>query len=191
MRIAGFRMCRARLCLLVLLVSLADCSDTIAPEQHTDSSIANPIGDSGAASADAAGWNVTMPIGGANAPTDAMSERDPLAADSGQVPARPLDAGDRELDAGMTAPSASDSGEAGAPMTGAEDAAAREPTNAPKLPPVSSVTMDGPFATTVDASAGPGRAGLVVRPMALGENALKHPVFIWGPGRGTRVRDYE
>jgi dienelactone hydrolase len=51
--------------------------------------------------------------------------------------------------------------------------------------------MDGPFTTAVDANAGPGRAGLVVRPSMLGADGLQHPIFIWGPGRGTRVRDYE
>jgi hypothetical protein len=156
-----------------------------------DPSISNPTSGSGAIAADSGAQKVPRPESGTNAPPDAMPVRDPADADSGRVPASPMDAGDRKLDAGMSAQPASDASEAGEPMPGAEDAAAREPMSTPKLPPVSSVTVDGPFATTVDASAGPGRAGLVVRPMMLGANGLKHPIFIWGPGRGTQLRDYE
>jgi hypothetical protein len=58
------------------------------------------------------------------------------------------------------------------------------------LPPVSSVDADGPFATTVTSSSGPGR-GWVVRPTTLGANGLKHPIFIWGPGAGTGPSNYE
>jgi hypothetical protein len=175
MRIAVIRVCGEG---LFLLMSLAGCGDTNAPEQHTNPSITNPVSGSGASGG--SGDPVPMPEGGTSAPTDAMPGGDP-------VPARPTDAGA----AGMSAPAASDASEAGEPMPDAEDAAAREPTPTPTLPPVTSVTMDGPFTTTVDASAGPGRAGLVVRPTMLGANGLTHPIFIWGPGRGTRVRDYE
>jgi hypothetical protein len=188
MRNAEIRLCGAG---LFLSMSLAGCGDINAYEQHPDPSITHPISDTGPIGGDSGATKVSRPEGGTNAPTDAMPERDPAHADSGRVPASPMDAGDRKLDAGMSAQAGSDASEAGAPMPGAEDAAAREPMSAPKLPPVSSVTMDGPFTTTVDASAGPGRAGLVVRPMVLGANGLKHPIFIWGPGRGTQVRDYE
>ena len=73
----------------------------------------------------------------------------------------------------------------------AEDAGTQEPAPAVKLPPVSSVAIDGPFPTTLHDRAGPGRAALVVRPTTLGANGLKHPLFIWGPGGGTRPRNYE
>jgi len=133
-----------------------------------------------------------MPESGPNASIDAMPGRDPADVDSGRVPPRPTDAGgDRKLDSGMRPQAGSDASEAGKPMPGAEDAAVGEPTSVPRLPPVTSVTMDGPFTTTVDASTGPGRAALVVRPTMLGADGLKHPIFIWGPGRGTQVRDYE
>jgi hypothetical protein len=175
MRIAAIRMWRQG---LFLLMSLAGCGDTNAREQHTDPAITSPVSGSGGIGADSGSPQVSMPQSGMNAPMDAMPGREPMPG--------PMDAGA----AGMSAP-ASDAGEAGEPMPDAGDAATGEPTPAPTLPPVTSVTMDGPFATTVDASAGPGRAGLVVRPTMLGSNGLKHPIFIWGPGRGTRVRDYE
>ena len=185
---AVIRSCRAR---VVLLLSLAGCSGSNPPGQHPEPSITNPVNDSGTIRADAAVPKGTMPVGGTNAPVDAMPGRVPADADSGGAPERPTDAGDRKLDAGMTPRPSSDGGDAGASMPGANDAATSEPTSAPRLPPVSSVEMDGPFTTAVDERAGPGRAGLVVRPAMLGANGLKHPIFIWGPGRGTRVRDYE
>ncbi|WP_129646726.1 hypothetical protein [Peristeroidobacter agariperforans] len=59
------------------------------------------------------------------------------------------------------------------------------------LPPVSSIETDGPFSTTVDMSAGSGRSGWVVRPTTLGQNGLRHPVFVWGPGAGATPSSYE
>src|SRR5262245_45761621 len=152
MRIAVIRMCRAG---VFSLLSLASCSDTDAHEQQSTPSITKPVNDSGAMRADSGGAKATMPVSGANAQSDAMPGRDPADADSGGVPARAMDAGDRKLDAGMSDQTTPDASEAGAPMPDAGDAATSQPTTAPRLPPVSSVTMDGPFVTTVDASAGP------------------------------------
>ncbi|GAB1258207.1 hypothetical protein NBRC116494_27090 [Aurantivibrio plasticivorans] len=59
------------------------------------------------------------------------------------------------------------------------------------LPPVSSVERNGPFATTMDRSTGPGRDGWVGRPTNIGQDGIKHPVLIWGPGAGTGPEDYE
>lgn len=59
------------------------------------------------------------------------------------------------------------------------------------LPPVSSIETDGPFATTIDTSAGSARSGWVVRPTNLGQNGLKHPIFVWGPGAGATPSSYE
>jgi hypothetical protein len=169
-------MCRHGL----LLMSLTGCGDTTAHEQHMNPSATGPASGSGAVGADSEGPKVPMLQSGTNAATDAMPGRD-----SG--PPGPMDAGA----AGTSAPAASDAGEAGGPMSDAGDAATVEPSPTPTLPPVTSVTMDGPFTTTVEASTGPGRDGTVVRPTTLGEDGLRHPIFIWGPGRGTRVRDYE
>lgn len=187
MTIAALPICRAGLCAVMLL---AACSDSSPQPQQSDPSTTNPVRDSGA-TADSGRPNVAMPRSGANAPTTAPPSRDAAAADSGRGSGRPTDMSDRDLDAGVPPQAGSDASKGGAPMPGA-DAATAEPTpTAPKLPPVSSVTMDGPFTTAIDASTGPTRAGLVVRPMMLGANGLKHPIFIWGPGRGTQVRDYE
>jgi hypothetical protein len=59
------------------------------------------------------------------------------------------------------------------------------------LPPVSSIETDGPFATTIDMSTGPTRSGWLVRPTTLGQNGLRHPVFVWGPGAGATPSSYE
>lgn len=59
------------------------------------------------------------------------------------------------------------------------------------LPPVDSVERAGPFSTTIDRSTGPSRDGWVGRPTNLGQDGIKHPVFIWGPGAGTGPEDYE
>lgn len=59
------------------------------------------------------------------------------------------------------------------------------------LPPVSSIERDGPFATTIDTNTGPARSGWVARPTTLGQNGLKHPVFVWGPGAGSTPSSYE
>ncbi len=59
------------------------------------------------------------------------------------------------------------------------------------LPPVSSVDRDGPFATTIERNTGPRRNGWVARPATLGQNGIKHPVFIWGPGAGSTPSSYE
>ncbi|WP_161812172.1 poly(ethylene terephthalate) hydrolase family protein [Steroidobacter agaridevorans] len=59
------------------------------------------------------------------------------------------------------------------------------------LPPVSSIETDGPFSTTIDMNAGSGRSGWVVRPTTLGQNGLRHPVFVWGPGAGATPSSYE
>lgn len=59
------------------------------------------------------------------------------------------------------------------------------------LPPVTSVETDGPFTTTITQSTGPARSGWIGRPTTLGENGLKHPIFIWGPGAGAGPSNYE
>ena len=175
---------------LFLLSSLLACGDATAHEQHSEPSSDDPVSDSGAIDAGAASGNVPAPESGADGQTDAMRPRQSGDGVSGRVPAPPTDAGDRQLDAGMSTQVLLDASEAGEPTSDAEGGAG-EPPSAARLPPVSSVTTDGPFTTTIDPSAGPRRAALVVRPTMLGANGLKHPVFIWGPGGGTQPRNYE
>jgi len=55
------------------------------------------------------------------------------------------------------------------------------------LPEVDSVEEDGPFAATSDPS-GPHH---VWRPTELGQNGLKHPVFVWGTGFGSTPANYD
>lgn len=59
------------------------------------------------------------------------------------------------------------------------------------LPPVSSVEANGPFNAVQDRNTGPARSGWVVRPVNLGADGLKHPIFIWGPGGGTGPAEYD
>ncbi|MGW8066381.1 poly(ethylene terephthalate) hydrolase family protein [Streptomyces ziwulingensis] len=67
------------------------------------------------------------------------------------------------------------------------------PTDPPtgSLPPVDDVTAPGPYAVTVDESAGPGNDGWLVYPADAGRNGVDHPVFVWGPGAGSDPADYE
>ncbi|HWU08349.1 MAG TPA: hypothetical protein VN520_18535 [Streptomyces sp.] len=67
------------------------------------------------------------------------------------------------------------------------------PTDPPagSLPPVDDVTEPGPYAVTVDESAGPGDDGWLVRPTDAGRDGVDHPVFVWGPGAGSGPADYE
>ncbi|WP_405661870.1 hypothetical protein OG379_11790 [Streptomyces sp. NBC_01166] len=67
------------------------------------------------------------------------------------------------------------------------------PTEPPagSLPPVDDVTEPGPYAVTVDESAGPGDDGWLVRPADAGRDGVGHPVFVWGPGAGSDPADYE
>lgn len=58
------------------------------------------------------------------------------------------------------------------------------------IPPVDSVEIRGPFATTTNPNAGPSRNAWLVHPTDLGQNGLRHPLFIWGPGAGTTPSNY-
>ncbi|HSA53198.1 MAG TPA: hypothetical protein VLH10_24180 [Yinghuangia sp.] len=67
------------------------------------------------------------------------------------------------------------------------------PTDPPggSLPPVSDVTAPGPYAVSIDTTAGPGDDGWLVYPTNAGQNGVDHPVFVWGPGAGSDPADYE
>ncbi|MEV0718490.1 hypothetical protein [Asanoa sp. NPDC050611] len=58
------------------------------------------------------------------------------------------------------------------------------------LPPVADVTRPGPYAVTIDQTAGPGGDGWLVYPTNLGQNGVDHPIFVWGPGAGSTPADY-
>ncbi|MER7577056.1 hypothetical protein [Streptomyces sp. NPDC126514] len=67
------------------------------------------------------------------------------------------------------------------------------PTDPPggTLPPVTDVTAPGPYAVTIDTTAGPGNDGWLVHPSNAGENGVNHPVLVWGPGAGSDPATYE
>ncbi|MER5479670.1 hypothetical protein ABT026_22285 [Streptomyces sp. NPDC002734] len=67
------------------------------------------------------------------------------------------------------------------------------PTDPPggSLPPVSDVTAPGPYAVTVDTTAGSGDDGWLVYPTNAGQNGVRHPVLVWGPGAGSDPAAYE
>ncbi|SNT62295.1 hypothetical protein SAMN05421812_11434 [Asanoa hainanensis] len=58
------------------------------------------------------------------------------------------------------------------------------------LPPVSDVTRPGPYAVTVDQTAGPDDDGWLVYPTNAGQNGVDHPILVWGPGAGSGPADY-
>jgi hypothetical protein len=59
------------------------------------------------------------------------------------------------------------------------------------LPPVDDVTAPGPYAVTIDRTAGPGNDGWLVYPTNAGQNGVDHPILVWGPGAGSDPADYE
>jgi hypothetical protein len=59
------------------------------------------------------------------------------------------------------------------------------------LPPVDDVTDPGPYAVTIDSTAGPGNDGWLVYPANAGQNGVNHPILVWGPGAGSDPADYE
>ncbi|MFH8485133.1 poly(ethylene terephthalate) hydrolase family protein [Streptomyces longisporoflavus] len=66
------------------------------------------------------------------------------------------------------------------------------PTDPPgSLPPVSDVTAPGPYAVTIDESAGPDGDGWLVYPADAGRDGVDHPVLVWGPGAGSDPAAYE
>ncbi|MGW5639049.1 poly(ethylene terephthalate) hydrolase family protein [Streptomyces sp. NPDC003832] len=67
------------------------------------------------------------------------------------------------------------------------------PTDPPggTLPPVTDVTAPGPYAVTMDTTAGPGNDGWLVYPANAGQDGVDHPVLVWGPGAGSDPAAYE
>lgn len=64
------------------------------------------------------------------------------------------------------------------------------PTPTPVLPPVDRVDADGPFETRQELSAGPDGSGGLFYPVDLGRDGLRHPIFVWGCGGGSRPASY-
>jgi hypothetical protein len=62
------------------------------------------------------------------------------------------------------------------------------PTGGGRLPLTNNTDADGPFPTTVDGSAGANST--VFRPTNLGQDGIKHPIFVWGTGGGSQPSSY-
>jgi hypothetical protein len=124
-----------------------------------------------------AAQNVVMPEPDSGQPDhDAGPDVTP---DAGQP-----DAGSPVPDAGMTTPDAGQTTpDAGQPMP---DAGV---VSCGTFPAVTDITMNGPFATTVETMVGPNC--LVARPATPGMGGVKHPVIIWGNGTGALTSLYQ
>src|SRR5262245_40047859 len=86
---------------------------------------------------------------------------------------------------GGTGGSAGMGGSAGADMMAGTGGAA--PMGG-TLPPVMSTAEDGPFDVTVDEDGGAN--SWVFHPTTMGENGLKHPIFVWGTGATSVPSQY-
>lgn len=70
--------------------------------------------------------------------------------------------------------------------TGATGGAAGTPSGS--LPAVTSVDQNGPYTVTIDQQAG--ASSWVFRPTELGQDGVKHPIFVWGTGATSVPSQY-
>lgn len=90
--------------------------------------------------------------------------------------------------AGMTGTSSAGAMAAAAGAAGTATAAGGAPTTgASILPPVETTDEDGPF----EAMSDPSGEHHVWRPVDLGRDGIKHPIFVWGTGSGAVPEDYD
>lgn len=129
----------------------------------------------------------------AAAPADAGPRRPSTASDAQATSRR--DAGELRQDA--RTPDASAGGgpatDAGGAATGTSGDAATSGADAGSqrpLPPVSSVESDGPFKTQQTLMGGPKKASGVFRPVELGKDGLRHPIFLFGCGGSSKPSNY-
>jgi hypothetical protein len=165
------------------LVVILGCGGTEQPAQST----ANAAGASGSGMpASGSGAGSSSGAGAAGTTTPSGRSGSPAAGSSGS--AAPLaGSGSAGADALPVA------GQAGGTSAGASGAAAGSggaAATAPALPPVTSTDKPGPFETVQDLQSGPRRASGVFRPKTLGENGLRHPLFVWGCGGGSNPASY-
>ncbi|SDY98570.1 hypothetical protein SAMN05421684_2759 [Asanoa ishikariensis] len=72
----------------------------------------------------------------------------------------------------------------------AQDGDDPDPPGGGSLPRVTDVTRPGPYAVTVDQTAGPDDDGWLVYPTNAGQNGVDHPILVWGPGAGSGPAEY-
>lgn len=58
------------------------------------------------------------------------------------------------------------------------------------LPAVADYSVDGPYATVVEANVGPGNAYTIIRPQTLGANGFRHAPIIYGHGINSQVSTF-
>jgi len=115
------------------------------------------------------------------------------ASDAGKPPARDASALPRDArvvdDAGTPVAPGTDGGGATSPGTG-DPGNAADGGSPRALPPVTSVSVDGPFKTEQSLTAGPKGASGLFRPQELGAGGLRHPIFLFGCGGSSRPSQY-
>jgi hypothetical protein len=124
--------------------------------------------------------------------TTLESSRTATGAVSFPLPAA-VDGGDLRLRFSLTANSLLETLTVDDVLVEAEAGDGGDPTDPPagSLPPVDDVTEPGPYAVTIDESAGPDGDGWLVYPADAGRDGVDHPVFVWGPGAGSDPAAYE
>lgn len=78
----------------------------------------------------------------------------------------------------------------GTPGDAATSTTENDAGSARPLPPVSSVDTDGPFKTQQTLTGGPKKASGVFRPVELGKDGLRHPIFLFGCGGSSKPSNY-
>jgi hypothetical protein len=148
-----------------------------APMSAASSGNAAPA--SASAGGGASGGTHAGPAGAASTARAGMSAP---AAGGGGVPSAGASGG---MHAGGGGVSGEAAGSAGMPAAGSGS----EPISS-GLPKVMTTDGDGPFEVTQNLSSGPeGQSGLFY-PTKLGENGVKHPIFVWGCGGTATPSSY-
>jgi|GEM_PF-4846629 len=69
-------------------------------------------------------------------------------------------------------------------------AVALSPDTVPLQPNVTDYSVNGPFATTIQANVGPENNYTIIRPVTLGANGFRHPPIIYGHGINSQVSTF-
>jgi hypothetical protein len=82
-------------------------------------------------------------------------------------------------------------GSGGTASAGAGGAAAPASGNTGTLPAITDPIMKGPFEITETDNVGPMNNYTTIEPKNLGQDGIKHPILIWGPGAGSTPAIYQ
>ena len=160
---------------LLTLLSLAACTDGAAPLSVDDTDAGRSrLPDAATADAgSASGAHVDAGKGSAGRDAGALGVR--ADDEDAAVPAQ-----EPQADADTELPNGADAGPGSA-----------SPSGMPSLPPVTSTDVDGPFKTKVELNSGPSTTSGVFRPAEVGQNGVKHPIFVFGCGGTTTPATYQ